>query len=95
MPIAMVSTKKLQIEHLIMFNRTEYGLHHPGNVVPSCSDCNKRHKKNKEYVTWQEQLRRICKEKNQENQYEIRLKKLINTLKMKIIQNYLKKKECN
>ena len=84
--------QKLQIEHLIMFNRTEYGLHHPGNVVPSCSDCNKRHKKNKEYVTWQEQLRRICKEKNQENQYEIRLKKLINTLKMKIIQNYLKKK---
>lgn len=68
--------QKLQIKHLIMFNRTEYGLHHPGNVVPSCSDCNKRHKKNKEYVTWQEQLRRICKEKNQENQYEIRLNKI-------------------
>ena len=23
---------KLQIEHLVMFNRAEYGLHHPGNL---------------------------------------------------------------
>ncbi len=33
---------KLQIEHLIMFNRQEFGLHHPGNVVPVCSNCNNR-----------------------------------------------------
>ena len=35
---------ELQIEHLVMFNREEYGLHHPGNIVPVCSDCNKREK---------------------------------------------------
>ena len=62
---------KLQIEHLVMFNRTEYGLHHPGNVVPCCSECNKRErrvvedkesgKKKKAYVSWKEQLRIICK----------------------------------
>lgn len=23
----------IQIEHLLMFNHTEYGLHHPGNIV--------------------------------------------------------------
>ena len=28
--------EKLTVEHLIMFNRTEYGLHHPGNIVPCC-----------------------------------------------------------
>lgn len=35
---------KLQIKHLIKYNREEYGLYHPGNVVPICSDCNKRGK---------------------------------------------------
>ena len=68
--------QKLQIEHLIMFNRTEYGLHHPGNVVPSCKDCNKRLKVNKKFITWQEQLKRICNEKNQNDQYQERLKKI-------------------
>src|SRR4030043_563192 len=49
---------KLQIEHLIMFNREEYGLHHPGNVVPCCTDCNKRKKDNNgKHVSWEEQLR--------------------------------------
>ena len=32
---------ELTIEHLIMFNRKECGLHHSGNVVPSCKSCNK------------------------------------------------------
>ena len=36
---------QLQIDHLVMFNRAQYGLHHPGNVVPSCKSCNKRRKK--------------------------------------------------
>ena len=36
---------KLQIEHLLMFNRAEYGLHHPGNIVPCCKSCNKRERK--------------------------------------------------
>ncbi|WP_020168703.1 MULTISPECIES: HNH endonuclease [Methylotenera] len=52
---------KLQIEHLIMFNRLEYGLHHPGNVVPVCNDCNKRKKdSNKKYASWEKQLANMC-----------------------------------
>ena len=48
---------KLQIEHLVMFNRSEYGLHHPGNIVPICSNCNKRNRKpDKTYMNWMEQL---------------------------------------
>ena len=27
---------KLHIEHLIMFNSEQCGLHHPGNIVPCC-----------------------------------------------------------
>ena len=33
-------TESLQIEHLVKFNRTECGLHHPGNTVPVCKPCN-------------------------------------------------------
>lgn len=52
---------KLQIEHLIMFNRTEYGLHHPGNVVPVCKDCNERKKdEHKRYINWESQLANKC-----------------------------------
>lgn len=51
-------SEKLQIEHLIMFNRAEYGLHHPGNIVPVCSSCNGREKFEKKYVPWQTQLER-------------------------------------
>jgi hypothetical protein len=52
---------QLQIEHLLMFNRTEYGLHHPGNLVPVCKTCNKRcRNKAKGYVSWQEHLTQIC-----------------------------------
>lgn len=53
--------KKLQIEHLVMFNRSEYGLHHPGNVVPVCKECNERKKDlTKKYVSWERQLAIIC-----------------------------------
>ena len=41
------TASKLQIEHLIMFNRSEYGLHHPGNIVPVCKYCNERQKDGK------------------------------------------------
>lgn len=52
---------QLQIEHLLMFNRTEYGLHHPGNLVPVCKSCNKRHRnEDKLYVSWQDHLARVC-----------------------------------
>lgn len=55
------SQTKLQIEHLIMFNRTEYGLHHPGNIVPVCKECNERQKdERKNYVPWQQQLALKC-----------------------------------
>ncbi|KGM54404.1 HNH endonuclease [Lysobacter daejeonensis GH1-9] len=57
------SDGKLQIEHLLMFNRTEYGLHHPGNLVPVCTGCNKRHRNDqRRYVSWQEHLEHICSE---------------------------------
>lgn len=40
-----------------MFNRTEYGLHHPGNIVPVCKECNERLKNpEKTYVSWETQL---------------------------------------
>jgi len=49
--------EKLQMEHLVMFNRTEYGLHHPGNVVPVCKTCNERQKDStKKYISWELQL---------------------------------------
>ena len=52
------SRDKLQIEHLVMFNREEYGLHHPGNTVPLCKACNKREKDaHGTYLNWREQLR--------------------------------------
>ncbi|MCC8363618.1 HNH endonuclease [Lysobacter sp. A6] len=51
----------MQIEHLVMFNRTEYGLHHPGNVVPVCKPCNKRAKDaNNQFVSWEAHLAHVC-----------------------------------
>lgn len=51
----------LQIEHLLMFNRTEYGLHHPGNIVPVCKACNKRSRnEDKTYVSWNVHLSQVC-----------------------------------
>jgi hypothetical protein len=51
----------MQIEHLVMFNRTEYGLHHPGNVVPVCKPCNKRTKDaNNQFVSWEAHLAHVC-----------------------------------
>lgn len=54
-------TQDLQIEHLIMFNRSEYGLHHPGNTVPVCKLCNKRLKRtDNSYMSWEEHLNEVC-----------------------------------
>ena len=48
----------LGMEHLFMFNRSECGLHHPGNVVPCCNECNKRSRDdNKKYVDWETHLK--------------------------------------
>ena len=53
---------KLSIEHLIMFNRTERGLHPPGNIFPYCKSCNKRtrDKESKAYVSGEEHLKTKC-----------------------------------
>ena len=53
---------ELTIEHLIMFNRTECGLCHPGNVLPSWKSCNKitRDKESKTYFGWEEHLKTKC-----------------------------------
>lgn len=53
----------LQIEHLVMFNRAEYGLHHPGNIVPVCKSCNERQKDaDKDYISWEAQLAVKCRD---------------------------------
>ncbi len=55
------ANSKLQIEHLVMFNRSEYGLHHPGNIVPVCKTCNERAKDTqRNYVDWEAQLEIKC-----------------------------------
>lgn len=61
---------KLQMEHLIMFNRSEYGLHHPGNVVPVCAKCNSRTKReDKTYTLWEDHLSSICEENNEKDKF--------------------------
>jgi hypothetical protein len=73
------SDTKLQIEHLIMFNREEFGLHHPGNVVPVCTSCNKRSKKeDKSFKGWEEHLLFICESNNQKEKFQERLNKIKN-----------------
>ena len=71
------SNKQLQIEHLIMFNRDQCGLHHPGNTVPTCVSCNKR-KKSEEgsYLSWDKHLEQICKGLGQEHMIQIRKEKI-------------------
>jgi len=71
------SGKTLQIEHLIMFNRTEYGLHHPGNIVPCCKACNKRERKeDKSYTNWIEHLELICIRRDEVSQFVIRKQRI-------------------
>ncbi len=70
---------KLQIEHLIMFNKDGYGLHHPGNIVPVCHPCNKRSKAiDKKYKGWEEHLLFICKSNNEEGKFQERLTRIKN-----------------
>jgi hypothetical protein len=68
---------KLHIEHLIMFNNEQCGLHHPGNIVPCCPKCNTRKKDEdtKKYVNWEDQLLKIC---NSKEEFKSR-KKIIQT----------------
>lgn len=53
--------KLIQVEHLVMFNREQCGLHHPGNCVPCCQGCNTRKRDpNKNYLSWEKHLLEIC-----------------------------------
>lgn len=61
---------KLQIDHLLMFNREDSGLHHPGNIVPACSNCNTRTKdNNKKYNSWEKHLSYICEKNNEKEKF--------------------------
>ncbi len=66
-----IGETNLSMEHLIMINRIEYGLHHPGNIIPCCKNCNKRLKENGKHLTWKEHLKGIAGVN-----YELRLKKI-------------------
>ncbi|HBI01907.1 MAG TPA: HNH endonuclease signature motif containing protein [Flavobacteriales bacterium] len=69
--------QKLQMDHLIMFNRTEFGLHHPGNIVPACNGCNSRSKKeDKTYSNWEEHLSYICEKNNEKDKFYDRWKRI-------------------
>ena len=67
--------KKLTIEHLIMFNRAEFGLHHPGNIVPCCVACNSRKKDSDgSYLNWEQHLKFLCEESGCEGDFAVRKK---------------------
>lgn len=71
-----IKPERPTIEHLVMFNKTECGLHHPGNVVPCCKECNKRQKKEDgTYQSWQEHLLNVCKDSDIET-YKKRKEKI-------------------
>lgn len=60
-----------------MFNREEYGLHHPGNTVPICTSCNKRSKKeDKSFKTWEDHLLFICESRNEKKKFQERLNRI-------------------
>ncbi len=72
-----VSGVKLQMDHLIMFNRQEFGLHHPGNIAPACSPCNKRTKNNnRKYNSWENHLSIICERNKSKEQFFDRWKRI-------------------
>ena len=72
------TSEKLQIEHVIMFNRTEYGLHHPGNIIPCCKACNKRERnEDKTYCDWEQHLRHVCISRGEANLFDSRHSKIM------------------
>jgi hypothetical protein len=70
-------SEKLQIEHVFMFNRTEFGLHHPGNTIPCCKACNKRERqKDKSYCNWEQHLKKICELRDENHLFNQRKEKI-------------------
>ena len=70
----------LQVEHLLMTNRTQVGIHHPGNTVPTCKPCNTRSRKKgsqTEYDTWDEHLQKVCNDRNDREMYDERRNKIL------------------
>lgn len=73
---------KLQIEHVLMFNRTEFGLHHPGNIVPCCKECNKRERlEDKSYCSWEQHLAKVCESLGELNMFEVRRQKILDNFR--------------
>ena len=71
-------TPRPTIEHLIMFNRADYGLHHPGNCVPACSPCNSSRKMTGgRYPTWEEHLRDVCQRLGAPDSFDARREKIL------------------
>lgn len=61
-----------------MFNRAQFGLHHLGNIVPTCTSCNRRRKDtNNEYLNWEDHLKEICEESNNLKVFEYRKNKIL------------------
>lgn len=75
--------ESLQVEHLYMFNRSEYGLHHPGNIVPCCKLCNKRSRKeDNTYCTWEQHLLCVCRQNHEIEQFELRKQRILDNFEM-------------
>ncbi|EMH2898130.1 HNH endonuclease [Vibrio parahaemolyticus] len=73
---------KLQIEHVFMFNRTEYGLHHPGNTVPCCKSCNKRERNpDKSYCDWVSHLKLVCEKRGETEVFQSRKQAILDNFK--------------
>lgn len=74
--------EKLQIEHVLMFNRTEFGLHHPGNIIPCCKECNKRERlEDKTYCNWEQHLAKVCESRGESRNVETRKQKILDNFK--------------
>ena len=69
-------SKAFELEHIFGLNRTELGLHHPGNTVPVCKECNNRKKVKNIQIHWEEHLENVCKEKGEEDKIEYRRKRI-------------------
>lgn len=68
--------EKLQIDHLTMINRSQFGLHHPGNIVPACSQCNTRTKKDNKYNNWEDHLSALCEKNGEKDKFFDRYNKI-------------------
>lgn len=75
-------SEKLQIEHVLMFNRNEFGLHHPGNIIPCCKDCNKRERLDgNSYCNWEQHLTIVCERRGEVDAIKARKKKILDNFK--------------